>query len=111
MLDGVNVLDTVGRLGLTVSVSAAEHVPDIQNVEVLVFVTPLGGAMVAVLVTDICAKAAWVAKKHSTKPNATPTPIATVSTTGFLIACDSHGWASSRVVTLFGGPSVANCGW
>lgn len=70
MLDGVNVLDTVGRLGFTVSVSAAEHVPNIQNVEVLVFVTPLGGAIVAVLVTVVCASAVWATKKHNTTPNA-----------------------------------------
>jgi hypothetical protein len=71
MLDGVNVLDTVGRLGLTVSVSTAEHIPDIQNVDVLVLVKPLGGAIVAVLVTEVCARAVWATKKHSTTPNAT----------------------------------------
>jgi hypothetical protein len=64
-------LDTVGRLGLTVSLSVAEHVPAIQNVDVLVLVTPLGGAIVAVLVTDVCARAVWATKKHSTIPNAT----------------------------------------
>lgn len=71
MLDGVKVLDTVGRLGLTVSLSVAEHVPDIQNVEVLVLVTPLGGAIVAVLVTEVCARAVCATKKHSTMPTAT----------------------------------------
>jgi hypothetical protein len=64
-------LDIVGRLGLTVSLSVAEHVPAIQNVDVLVFVTPPGGAIVAVLVTDVCARAVWATKKHSTTLNAT----------------------------------------
>ena len=55
---GVKVLETAGRLALTASTSAAEQtpVPEMQKVDVFVLVTPLGGAIVAVLVTDVCAK-------------------------------------------------------
>jgi hypothetical protein len=77
ILDGENVLDTTGKLGVTVSVSTAEQVPAIQNVEVLVLVTPPGGAIVAVLVTDVCAIAAWATKRHKTIPNAKTDALAT----------------------------------
>lgn len=58
IVDGEKVFETTGKLALTVSTSAAEQtpVPEMQKVEVLVLVTPDGGAMVAVLVTDVCAK-------------------------------------------------------
>ena len=58
MAEGEKVLETVGKLALTVSTSTAEQtpVPETQKVDVLVLVTPLGGAMVAVLVTEVCAK-------------------------------------------------------
>lgn len=59
MVEGEKVFETAGKLALTVSTSTAEQtpVPETQKVDVLVLVTPLGGAIVAVLVTDVCAKA------------------------------------------------------
>lgn len=48
--EGENVLDTVGRLGATVSMSLAIQVPDAQSGEILVLVTESGGVMDAVLV-------------------------------------------------------------
>lgn len=53
---GVKVLDTCGRLGVTVSVSEAVQVPAIQLVAVLVLVTLAGAVMEAVLVIWVCAK-------------------------------------------------------
>lgn len=48
---GENVLDTVGRLGVTVSISLTVQVPDAQPGELLVLVTEGGGVIDAVLVT------------------------------------------------------------
>ena len=45
------LFETVGREGETVSISAAVQVPAEQDAEELVFVTPVGGEMTAVLVT------------------------------------------------------------
>lgn len=44
-------MDTVGRLGVTVSLSLAVQVPDVQPNELLVLVTEGGGVIDAVLVT------------------------------------------------------------
>ena len=49
IVDGVNDLETIGRLGVTGSLSAAVHVPELQPNPVLV--TPVGTEMEAVLVT------------------------------------------------------------
>ena len=51
MVLGLNVLDTVGKLALTVSISAAVQVPAVQPAAELVLVTPSGGEIEAVLVT------------------------------------------------------------
>jgi hypothetical protein len=48
---GENVFDTVGKLGVTVSMSLAVQVPDVQLSELFVLVTDGGGVMDAVLVT------------------------------------------------------------
>ena len=48
---GENVLETVGRLGVTVSISLTVQVPDAQPAELLVLVTEGGGVIDAVLVT------------------------------------------------------------
>jgi hypothetical protein len=48
---GENVFDTVGRLGVTKSISLTVQVPDVQPGELLVLVTDGGGVMDAVLVT------------------------------------------------------------
>lgn len=42
---------------MTVSVSLAEHMPEVQETEGFVFVTPAGGAMVATLTTCVWAMA------------------------------------------------------
>lgn len=55
MLEGLKLLPTVGRLGVTVSTSATVQVPDPQPAPV--FVTPEGTEIVAVLVTCVCANA------------------------------------------------------
>jgi hypothetical protein len=49
MVEGVNALETVGRLGEIVSLSAAVHVPEPHPAPVLV--TPEGTEIVTVLVT------------------------------------------------------------
>ena len=51
MVDGVNDLAIVGRLGVMVSISAAVHVPVLQPMPLPVFVTPVGTEIAAVLVT------------------------------------------------------------
>jgi hypothetical protein len=72
IVDGEKVFETVGKLALTVSTSTAEQtpVPEIQKVEVLVLVTPLGGSIVAVLVTDVCARTNWETKNSNATPSA-----------------------------------------
>ena len=49
IVDGVKSFETVGRLGVTGSESAAVQVPDVQSA--LVLLTPDGTEMVAVLTT------------------------------------------------------------
>lgn len=68
--DGEKVLETAGKLALTVSTSAAEQtpVPETQKVDVLELLKPLGGAIVAVLTTDVCAKANWETKSSKATP-------------------------------------------
>lgn len=70
---GLNVLDTVGKLAVTVSISAAVQVPAAQPAAELVLVTPSGGDIEAVLVTWVCANAACG------MPNAANKPIANTS--------------------------------
>ena len=55
IVDGVNVLDTVGTLGDTLSKSGAVQVPAVQLGAELVLVTPTGGEMTAVLVIPVWA--------------------------------------------------------
>ena len=59
LIDGVeNVLETVGRDVVTVSVSPAEQTPaTVQEPDALVLVTLAGGVIVAILVTWVWAKA------------------------------------------------------
>jgi hypothetical protein len=49
---GENVLDTLGRLGKTASISLTVQVPATQETELLVLVTEGGGVIEAVLVTE-----------------------------------------------------------
>ena len=49
------VFEMVGLDGETVSMSAAVHVPAVQDGAELVLVTLAGGEMMAVLVTCVCA--------------------------------------------------------
>lgn len=72
MEDGEKVFETAGKLALTVSTSAAEQtpVPVMQKVDVLVLVTSPGGAIVAVLVTDVCARVNWETKSSKATPSA-----------------------------------------
>jgi hypothetical protein len=52
MVEGANNLPMVGRLGVTVSMSEAVHVPELQAM--LVLLTPEGTEIVAVLTTWVC---------------------------------------------------------
>jgi hypothetical protein len=69
IVEGVNVLLTVGRLGVMLSVSATVHVPVAQDG--LVFVTPEGTEIVAVLTTWVCAEAVSWKKKRMSNANRT----------------------------------------
>jgi di/tricarboxylate transporter len=69
ILPGVNVLDTCGRLGETVSISATVQVPAKQPVAVLVLVTLGGAEMDAVLVICVCALAICGTKRLSSTPS------------------------------------------
>lgn len=68
---GVNDLETVGRLGVIVSISAAVQVPVLQPAPLPVLVTPDGTEINAVLVTCVCANAGnckLIRKRNSHKP-------------------------------------------
>lgn len=69
MVLGLNVLATVGKLAVTVSLSAAVHVPATQPGAVLVLVTFNGGVIEAVLVIWVCAKASCGVANPADKPN------------------------------------------
>lgn len=45
------LLETIGREGVTVSMSAAVQIPELQDADALVLVTLAGGEITAVLVT------------------------------------------------------------
>jgi hypothetical protein len=68
MVVGLKVLETVGRLAVIVSLSAALQVPATQAVAVLVLVTLAGAVMEAVLVIWVCAKACCGIASEANKP-------------------------------------------
>lgn len=68
MLPGVNDFETTGKLGDTESRSTAVQVPAAQPSAVLVFETPAGAEIEAVLVIWVCAKAFCGASRDSTTP-------------------------------------------
>lgn len=73
MLEGAKVLETVGRLGVMLSPSAAVHVPVLQPEPV--FVTPDGTEIVAVLVTCDCAKLELAVATKNSRAHRTPKSI------------------------------------
>jgi hypothetical protein len=74
--EGVKNFATVGVAGDTESVSVPEQMPVLVThpATELVLVTPIGGAMVATLVTEVCARADCTGNKHVTNANAKAPP-------------------------------------
>jgi len=81
MMEGANVLLTCGADIVTESVSLAEQMPDVHEVEGFVFVTLAGGMIVAALTTCVWA----IANVGANMANSKATSSAAISCTDHLL--------------------------